>query len=285
MCDDSSAMRRKLVFPKFEDSFLAEVEKFHRSQETVNNIEKRLDASSSDMFSLMRPDDASFKSHSSQMVQFSPFPPSSDIDELTDLPLDQFLATEQQLVAPVGWLPDSPSYTTSGQRSPTGLPAVVNRMNNPDPLGRSGLAPPPVSVGRNFYDHADDDEAPDVRKVMSSSSSTATGGSGSPISDEDAMRSHPSTISSNSTSPDQRSNRVSIPVSLHTTTDDFLEDDYLYQSHRRLNTSAQDEDDEDDDEELSGLLSRGSARSASYLDGWNLTVDRPRQDDELHVRI
>lgn len=302
VCDDPSSMQRKLILPTLEASFIAEVQKFHQTRQAVELIEKNLD---SDPFTLMHSIDGGMHHlpTSSLMIQF---PSPTNTNELTDLPLDQFLTKEQQNATPaaLGKQPGaSPDRLSSGQQSPE-FPAVttLNRSNYQESLGgqRNSTAIahlPLVAIGRNFYDHLDDDnddesEASGVMigtKKVISSSSTSTGGSGSPISQrgEGSRRSCPSTASS-ITSPDHRISRLPVSNVSHisaTNTDDFLEDDYLYQTqrHHQNNNSFYNEDD-DDEEEVSGLLSRGSIQSASYLDGWHLTVDKSGHDDDLEVR-
>lgn len=208
----------------------------------------------------------------------------------TDLPLDHSGANkEQQLVDTTGW---STAETTASLVS---LPAVnysappPRRMNVQSPSHSTAEYPPlhPALVGGDFYDRADDGDHFDtltVTKRAVSASSTHTGGSGSPCSEEGRSCSM-SAISSNDSAPEATpENRNKRTLTPHPRSpairDDFLDDNYSRQN--RLNISEVDFGDEDD-EELSGLLTRGSARSASYLDDWHLSVDQTRQDDDLEV--
>lgn len=299
-------MQRKLILPHLEASFTAEVEKFQKFQKLIDAVGEQLDSTGTGNTGILarpiREDNSCFLTNS-QMAEMS-CSPQLDVDELTDLPLDQFLAKEQQMVFSVGWQ-QTDDKTSDGrlgsfplQESPTKVTTVFSSHHPVDAY--APLIPPPTVVGHHFYDHADEDEihshtpgvVMDTGKLLSSASSTATGGSGSPTSEEERSKGiilsgNASNFSTSSLTGRHHSNSETSSHQLKTTTDDFLEDDYLHQYRRNLNIPSQgeydDENEEDADQELSGLLSRGSLRSASYLDGWHLTVDKQRRDDDLEV--
>lgn len=311
-CGDAATAA--LVLPPLEAGFNAEVEKLKRYQKMLETTEKQLQ--SSDLID-------SFTSVQSSEAGGSPDPSALDSKvstsmnrfELAEIPRDLLEAAEQQqqpVTLPPGSFRPSGRATsaydfsayTDLEQPPSPMLPVVNSSTSRASRGQQQcfssnpieFAPPGV-VGRHFYDHADDDDdsASDsiIKNVMPSLSlSTSTGRSGSPMSEDEEERGYQvsSALSNGSSTPTVKQPRHSQAF----TSDSFLEDDYLHHSYRsRPGTSKPADarhtnecyDNDDDTQEFSGLLSRGSVRSASYLDGWHLTVDPPRQQDNNDLEV